>query len=290
VRFSFVVFGVRPDHSTPLVVRAEQLGFDTVWFGDHVVTPMRIATPYPYSASGSAGYSPDTPLNDVWVSIAHAAAATTRIRLGTSVLILPLRHPATVAQAAATAQNMSGGRIAVGVGAGWLREEFDALGIPFDTRGQRMDEALEVLRRLWSGEAVAYRGDSFSFPPLKIGITPEVAIPVSVGGASKPALRRAAHSDGWNGAEGSLEDALRHRATLHRLRTEAGREEDPFRYYVKPRSTEPDLLRRYADAGFTDLVVPFRALYRAGPPMTLPQQLAALEELAEAVMLPEFVA
>jgi hypothetical protein len=112
---------------------------------------------------------------------------------------------------------------------------------------------------------------------------------VSIGGASKPALRRAAHADGWNGAEGPLEDALRHRATLHRLRAEAGRDEDPFRYYVKPGGIEPDLLRRYADAGFEDVVVPFRALYRAGPPMTLAQQLAALDELAEAVMLPELV-
>jgi alkanesulfonate monooxygenase SsuD/methylene tetrahydromethanopterin reductase-like flavin-dependent oxidoreductase (luciferase family) len=110
VRFSFVIFGVRPEHTALLVQRAESLGFDAVWFGDHIVNPVPSRSRYPYSASGSAGYSVDTPLSDVWVSIAHAAALTESIELGPSVLILPLRHPAVVSQAAVGAQNASGGR------------------------------------------------------------------------------------------------------------------------------------------------------------------------------------
>jgi probable F420-dependent oxidoreductase len=289
LRFSFVIFGVRSDHSTALVRRAESLGFDAVWFGDHVVTPIRIDSPYPYTASGSAGYSADTPLNDVWVSIAHAAAVTTTIKLGPSVLILPLRHPAVVAQAAVTAQNMSGGRVVLGVGAGWLREEFDALGVPFETRGSRMDDALEIMRELWTGREVASDGAYFSFAPVKLGMTPVSPIPVTVGGASLPALRRAARCDGWNGPEVPLDVAIRHREHLLQLRSAAGREGQPFRIYAKPPGIEPAVLRAYRDAGFEDLVVPFRALY-SGRPLTLADQLAALERLADAIMLPDLVA
>jgi probable F420-dependent oxidoreductase len=289
LRFSFVIFGVPPEQSTPLVRRAEELGFDAVWFGDHVVTPVRVDSRYPYSESGSAGYSTATPLADVWVSVAHAAAQTSTIKLGPSVLILPLRHPAAVAQAAATAQNTSRGRIVLGVGAGWLREEFDALGVPFDGRGRRMDEALEIIRRLWSGAEVGFHGEHFSFEPVALGMAPSTPIPITVGGISPPALRRAARCDGWNGAELPLEQVTRLRDRLLELRTAAGASAEGFRFYVKPGSIEPDVLRRYRDAGFEDLVVPFRELYRAGTPLTLPQKLDALDRLAESVMLVDLV-
>jgi probable F420-dependent oxidoreductase len=287
VRFSFVIFGVPSHHSTALVTRAEELGFDTVWFGDHIVTPHRIQTRYPYTESGSAGYTHATPLNDVWVAIAHAAAATRTIRLGTSVLILPLRHPFAVAQSAVTAQNMSGGRVALGVGAGWLREEFDALGVDFASRGRRMDEALDVIRHLCADAPTGHSGEFYSFPPVSLGMTPVAPVPITVGGVSRAALRRAARMDGWMGAEVSLEEAIRYRAEIAALRESAGLDPDAFRCYVKPGDIEPDLLRRYAEAGFDDVVVPFRALYRDGPPLTLPQQLDALAEMAEAVMLPD---
>jgi probable F420-dependent oxidoreductase len=285
LRFSFVIFGVPAEQSTALVRRAESLGFDAVWFGDHVVTPARIDSPYPYSESGSAGYSTATPLNDVWVSIAHAAAQTSTITLGTSVLILPLRHPAAVAQAAATAQNMSLGRIVLGVGAGWLREEFDALGVRFESRGRRMDEALEIIRRLWSGAEVGFDGEHFSFEPVALGMAPSLPIPITVGGISPAALRRAAASDGWNGAEVPLEQAARLRDHLLELRAANGASGDGFRFYVKPSSIDPDVLRGYAEAGFEDLVVPFRQLYRANQPLSLPRKLDALDRLAESVML-----
>jgi probable F420-dependent oxidoreductase len=254
-----------------------------------VVTPTRIDSPYPYTESGSAGYSIATPLNDVWVSVAHAAAQTSTITLGTSVLILPLRHPAAVAQAAATAQNMSGGRVVLGVGAGWLREEFDALGVPFDTRGRRMDEALEIIRRLWTGGEVGFDGEHFSFEPVSLGMAPSIPIPITVGGVAAPALRRAARSDGWNGAEIPLAQAARVRDRLLELRSADGASAEGFRLYVKPASIEPDVLRRYKDAGFEDLVVPFRDLYRARKPLTLAEKLDALDRLAESVMLTDLM-
>jgi len=280
---------VRPEHSALLVQRAESLGFDAVWFGDHIVNPVGSESRYPYSASGSAGYSIDTPLSDVWVSIAHAAALTDSIELGPSVLILPLRHPAAVAQAAVTAQNASGGRLRLGLGAGWLREEFEALGVPFETRGRRMDEALEIIRWLWTGEEVEFDGEFFQVPPVKLGMTPAVPIPITIGGASPAALRRAATSDGWNAPEISLDDAVRMRERLSRLREGVGKGEGPFRMYVKPASVATEVLLQFREAGFEDVVVPFRALYAGVGPMSLEQHLAALEQLAERIMIPELV-
>ncbi|HUA03983.1 MAG TPA: TIGR03619 family F420-dependent LLM class oxidoreductase [Solirubrobacteraceae bacterium] len=280
---------MRPEHSALLVQRAESLGFDAVWFGDHIVNPVGSESRYPYSASGSAGYSIDTPLSDVWVSIAHAAALTDSIELGPSVLILPLRHPAAVAQAAVTAQNASGGRLRLGLGAGWLREEFEALGVPFETRGRRMDEALEIIRWLWTGEEVEFDGEFFQVPPVKLGMTPAVPIPITIGGASPAALRRAATSDGWNAPEISLDDAVRMRERLSRLREGVGKGEGPFRMYVKPASVATEVLLQFREAGFEDVVVPFRALYAGVGPMSLEQHLAALEQLAERIMIPELV-
>jgi probable F420-dependent oxidoreductase len=288
VRFSFVIFGVRPEHSSRLVQRAESLGFDAVWFGDHVVNPAVSRSRYPYSASGSAGYSVDTPLGDVWVSIAHAAALTTSIGLGPSVLILPLRHPAAVAQAAVTAQNASGGRLRLGLGAGWLREEFDALEVPFDTRGRRMDEALEIIRRLWTGDVVAFEGEFFTVQPVKLGMTPVSPIPITIGGGSPAALRRAAQWSGWNAPELALEDVVRLREKLLSLRDGAGGA-DPFRVYVKAPGIETEVLRGYREAGFEDVVVPFRALYAGEGSISLERHLDALEALAERIMVPELV-
>ena len=184
---------------------------------------------------------------------------------------------------------MSRGRIVLGVGAGWLREEFEALGVPFDNRGRRMDKALEIIRRLWSGGEVGFDGEYFSFEPVSLGMTPSVPIPITVGGVSPAALRRAARSEGWNGAEVPLEQANTLRDRLLELRARAGVSDARFRFYVKPPGISPDVLRGYRDAGFEDLVVPFRQLYRADQPVTLPEKLDALDRLAESVMLPDLV-
>lgn len=287
MRFSFVIFGLSCRHSTALAERAEQLGFDAVWFGDHVVSPRVVESAYPYSESGDAGYTADTPLTDVWVSIAHASAVTRTIGLGPNVLLLPLRHPAVVAQAAVSAQDASEGRLRLGVGAGWLEEEFSALGVDFSSRGRRLDEALAVLRGLCTGDWFSYDGEFFSFPDVKLGTCASAPIPISVGGSSAPALRRAARCEGWNGAEQSLEQSISHRDQLLELRAAEDADQD-FRIYAKPLTAEPDVLRSYQEAGFQDLVVPLRELYN-GEAVSLAQQLAALERLAEQIMVVDLV-
>jgi probable F420-dependent oxidoreductase len=286
MRFSFVIFGVPTEHSTPLVQQAEALGFHTVWFGDHVLTPVGHRSQYPYRPE--AGYGPDTPLNDVWVSIAHAAALTSEIRLGTSVYVLPLRHPAVAAQAAATVQNLSGGRLVMGLGAGWLREEFDELGLDFKTRGARLDEGVDLLERLWSGTQVSYEGRHYRLAASQLGTVPSAPIPLTFGGSSTAALRRAAtRGDGWNGPELTFDDNVRRRARLEELRTWAGRESVPFSLYVKPKEQlSRDLISRYVEAGFHDLVLPFGFAREDGRQRTLRESLDAVERLAELAFSP----
>jgi alkanesulfonate monooxygenase SsuD/methylene tetrahydromethanopterin reductase-like flavin-dependent oxidoreductase (luciferase family) len=170
-----------------------------------------------------------------------------------------------------------------------LREEFEALEVPFKTRGRRMDEALEIIRRLWTGEEISFQGEFFSLPPVKLGMTPMSPIPTSIGGASSAALSRAARWGGWNAPELSLDDVVQAREKLLRLRDADGHGRDPFRIYVKPAAIDSDLLLRYREAGFEDLVVPFRALYAGEGTISLDRQLAGLEELAARIMIPELV-
>ncbi|HEX6022049.1 MAG TPA: TIGR03619 family F420-dependent LLM class oxidoreductase [Solirubrobacter sp.] len=172
----------------PAMARAlEEAGFDSLWVSDHIVMPREIRSRYPFAADGKATWSTDMPWFDAIVALAAAAAVTEHVRLGTAVLVLPLRHPVEFAKQAASIDAVSGGRLELGVGAGWLEEEFDALGVPFHERGRRLDESIAIARGLWTGE----RGDVLAYP------TPAHRIPVLIGGHSAAALRRAARYDGW---------------------------------------------------------------------------------------------
>ena len=135
----------------------EAVGFDSLWLSDHVVIPTDPASRYPFSADGKASSRPGTPWFDALVSLAQLAAATTQVEIGIGVLVLPLREPVTLAKQLASIDVLAGGRVTLGVGAGWLAEEFAALGVPFSSRGARMDEAIDVLRAVWTGSPEPYR-------------------------------------------------------------------------------------------------------------------------------------
>jgi probable F420-dependent oxidoreductase len=209
------------------------------------------------------------------------AAVTERLRFATMVYILPLRHPLEVAKATASVAALAGGRLALGVGAGWMREEFDALGVDFDSRGARMDESIDVLRALWRGGMVEHHGRVFDFERLQISPAPPAPIPVWIGGASAPALRRAARvGEGWMGSGNGVAEAAALLARLRDLRAQAGRERLPFEAIVP--LTEPadaDALRRLEDAGMTGAVsYPF--LYALGPTSSLDEKRRLLERYA----------
>lgn len=171
----------------------ERAGFESLWVSDHVVMPAEIGSRYPFSADGKATWSPTTPYIDAVVSLGLIAAVTERATIGTAVLVLPLRNPVVFAKQAASLDVASHGRLELGVGAGWLREEFAALGVEFETRGKQLAESMRILRECWTG---TYRGDIVCEP------TPVGDVPLYVGGHSRPALRRAgAIGDGWLGQQ-----------------------------------------------------------------------------------------
>ena len=143
---------------------AEDSGFESVWTFEHVVVPLEYASKYPYDASGKMGASPETPFVDPLIALTAVAAATKTIRLGTGVNILPQANPLFLAKQAASLDALSGGRLLLGLGIGWLREEFDAMGVPFERRGARFDDYVEAMRKVWSGDVVEHRATSCSGP------------------------------------------------------------------------------------------------------------------------------
>ena len=180
----------------------ERLGYDSLWASDHVVVPYAIASRYPYRATGEFPLPPDSTFLEPLTALAMVAGVTERARLGTTVLVLPHRHPVLAAKALATLDHLSNGRVILGAGVGWMREEIELLGAPFDERGPWSDEAIRIMRACWRDERTRFHGRFFSFED--IGCFPKPVrgdIPIWMGGHAKPALRRiVALADGWHAA------------------------------------------------------------------------------------------
>lgn len=211
-----------------LAVLAEELGLAGVAVGDHVCVPADVSSIYPYSGK-TAELPVGTEFPDPLVLAASLGGATTRLRFMTYVLLVPLRHPVLLAKEIATTAVLTDGRLDLGVGVGWLREEFDALDVPFERRGSRMDESLPLLRALWSGEPVEHRGTHFSWDALAVHPVPPAPVQVFVGGYSEAALRRAARlGDGWVAVNPDVDQLHELLGRLDDLRREAGRADEPF--------------------------------------------------------------
>jgi probable F420-dependent oxidoreductase len=218
--------GVEGPAALEICRRAEAAGFESVWGGEHVVLPTRMTSKYPYTADGKIPAEPDTPIPDPLIWLAFAAAAAPTLRLGTCILIVPQRNPVVLAKELATLDRLSGGRVELGLGVGWLREEFEALGVPWERRGERNDEYIAAMRALWSGPHAEFHGKFVDFAPVTCSPRPvQRSIPILVGGDSDAAIARAVRiADGYFPGEG---DALRLGALIARLREaekRAGRE------------------------------------------------------------------
>jgi probable F420-dependent oxidoreductase len=177
----------------------ERAGFESLWVSDHIMMPRAIGSSYPFAADGKATWPGDTPYLDAMVALALAAASTRRVRLGTAVLVLGLRHPVVFAKQAASIDAASDGRLEIGVGVGWLREEFEALNVPYEDRGRRLDDWIAISRDCWRAETRGHRSERYDLPAgLCSSPTPRRPIPLLVGGHSTAALRRAGSlGDGW---------------------------------------------------------------------------------------------
>jgi probable F420-dependent oxidoreductase len=246
---------VEAKEAIALAQAAEAAGFESIWTVEHTIVPGGYASAYPYDSSGKmAGGQHDMLLPDPLIWMAYVAAATSRINLGTGILILPQHNPVLAAKQIATLDHLSGGRILLGVGVGWLKEEFEALGVPFAERGARMDEYIAAMRALWSAEAATYNGRFVSFSNAYCRPQPvRKMVPIIVGGHSEAAARRAGHlGDGFFPARGAPAEMI---AIAKRAAEAAGR--DPALLEITVSC--PDDLSELADLhrmGVTRVLVP----------------------------------
>lgn len=203
--------------------RMEALGYASLWASDHVVIPHTIRSRYPYSATGDFPLPPDATFLEPLTALGLVAAVTERVALGTTVLVLPHRHPVLAAKMLATLDHLSGGRVILGAGVGWMREEIELLGAPFDRRGAWSDEAIRIMRACWRDVRTRHRGEFFAFDD--VGVFPKPVrgdIPIWIGGHTPRALKRVvALGDGWHAAFPTV-DALSQGIAL--LREECGRQ------------------------------------------------------------------
>jgi probable F420-dependent oxidoreductase len=250
------VYGT-PDGAIGMGRIAEECGFESVWTVEHVVVPSGYESQYPYSPTGKMPGPEESPIPDPLIWLTWVAAATTRLRLGTGILILPQRQPLVLAKEIATLDLLSSGRVELGVGVGWLREEFDALGVPWDGRGARTEEYVDVLRRLWTEPETAYEGSFTSFAAVKSYPKPAQAggVPVHVGGHTEAAARRAGRiGDGFfPGA--ALDKLPRLVEVMRAAAAEAGRDPDAIEITAGG-VLDLDGVKRLADLGVTRVVIP----------------------------------
>ena len=266
-------FGLHLPHVGPLATRegitafaqlAEELGFDALWVSDHVVVPRSLDSRYPYSRDGSFPVSPDMPLMEPLATLLFAAAVTERVKLGTTVLVIPMRNPIVTAKQLASLDVLSNGRLILGVGAGWMEEEFKMLGVPFERRGARTNEYIRLIKALWTEGNPSFEGEFWQIKDVGFSPKPlqQPHPPIWTGGHSAPALRRAGRlGDGWH-AVGVSPDTLREQfQEVQRHAEKAGRDPASLTLSVRPRVRLDDpaktieLLRSYREVGVSHVVL-----------------------------------
>jgi probable F420-dependent oxidoreductase len=255
MKFCFALSFSPLDQYVPLAKAADEHGWHAVACSDHVVNPETITSVYPYTADGGRRWEPFTEWPDCWVSIGAMAAATERLQFFTNVYVLPMRNPFAVAKAVGTAAVLSNNRVSLGIGMGWMEEEFAALEQPFAKRGKRADEMIDVLRTLWSGGWVEHHGEFYDFDKLEMTPTPTKQVPIYVGGISKPAFKRAARNDGWVSDMHTIAEFADIRQQLDAERAAIGRQDSEFAMVGScVDAFDYDGYRRLEDVGVTHLL------------------------------------
>ncbi|MEY2478163.1 MAG: hypothetical protein QOG87_3478 [Actinomycetota bacterium] len=255
--FANVGPAVQPEHAAALAQLAEENGFDSLWTVEHVLVPADYTSEYPYSPNGKMPGPEESPIPDPLVWLTYVGAVTKRIKLATGVLILPQRNPLVLAKEVATLDVLSGGRVMLGVGVGWLREEFDAIGVPFEERGARTDEYVAAMRALWTEDEATFKGQFTSFERAKSFPKPvRGTVPIVVGGHTKPAARRAGRlGDGFFPAKTSPDELADLLDEMRKAAKDAGRDGDAIEVTAGG-SMDVDGIKRFADLGVSRIVIP----------------------------------
>jgi len=251
---------VYPANAVELVQAGEAAGFESAWTVDHVVVPEGYESAYPYSDDGKmAGGKNDMPIPDPLIWMAYVAAATSKINLATGILIIPQRNPVVAAKQIATLDLLSGGRTLLGIGVGWLEEEFNAIGVPFGDRGQRTDDYIYAMQELWATDRSTYESDFIKFTDVHSQPKPvNRSIPIIVGGHSKAAARRAGRlGDGFFPARGASPELI---DLVRRTAEENGRDPDAIEITASL-PEDLDTIPALAASGVNRLLVPVLPMF-----------------------------
>jgi probable F420-dependent oxidoreductase len=241
---------------------AEAAGFESLWAGDHIVIPAEYESTYPYTESGRLAVDGPIPMAEVMVWAAHLAAVTSTIKVATGVLVLPQREPVLLAKQAASIAVLSGGRLILGVGAGWLAEEFAAVGADFATRGARLDEYIAAIRELWAHDSADFAGQFVQFSGAQLAPRPPGdSVPIVIGGDSMAAARRAGRmGDGWFPAKADRASLPALLKVMSRAADEAGRDPADIEITVSDSSlwnldTAADTIAAWAELGVGRIIL-----------------------------------
>ena len=264
--------------------KAEECGYHSLWLGDHIVIPEKIEAAYPYSADGAAGFPRRAPFPDPFVLLGGLALATSRILLGTSVIVIPYRNPLAVAKAVTTVDLLSHGRFQFGVGVGWLKEEFDALGEDFARRARQTREYLHIMKTTWQAEPASFSGEFLKFSDIHNMPLPvqKPHPPIIFGGESLPALKRVADlGDGWQPGTASLKVLSKSVPQLQALMAERGRDYAGLSVSALsaagPLLRKPEVIPQLSELGVQELIL---FMTTADTQKTL----TAIEDFAEKMM------
>ena len=257
MKFGIALGRLNPAFFDACSIEADRLGYESVWLPEHLVFTTRMSRS-PHPGEEHPPVPPTTPIFDAFAYLSYLAGRTERVRLGTHVYNLGLRHPFVAARAVQTLDIVSGGRVEFGVGASWLEEEWDAAELDFHTRGRRVDEALAVCQRLWTEDEVSHHGEFFSFDGVVFEPKPRQRPrpPILVGGESGAALRRAARlGDGWIGMSHDFDSGARQITTLRALLAEQGRDPSGFQFCLGGPVDSAADVDRWEALGVTRLIV-----------------------------------
>lgn len=268
------------DELTTLALHAESLGFFGITLGDHWVTAETQVDRYEISEDGVAPWQDSVPWPDPWIQFTALAKDTTRLHFLSTVYILPLRDAFTAAKAISTASVLSGGRIHLGLGVGWQKLEFELSGQPFHKRGRHIDEQIEVLEKLWSGEMVEHEGEFYSFPRVRMLPAPPARIPIYIGGTSDAAFRRAARHDGWEGAIYPWQEVESYVKNARAARLDAAGDLEGFRLIVGTTEPTPERMAQLREWGVTDYLKPPWTDGLRATPRSLQYKLDEMSEFA----------
>lgn len=287
MRFTYAEAMTDASYYAPLAQAAEAAGYTSMTVADSLIYPRDSDATYPYTDTGERQFLEDKQFIETMVLVTHLAAVTSTLRFTPFVLKLPVRPPVLVAKQASSIAWLSGNRLGLGIGLSPWPEDFTALGVPWKRRGKRMDECIDILRGLMTGDFFEYHGEFFDLPAMKQTPAPTSPVPLLVGGHSDAALRRAVRKgDGWMHAGGDGEELDRLLARLTEIRREEGVADDSFEIHaISYDAYEPDGIKRLEDKGITDCIVGFRVPYIKGPDTEpLEKKIEHLERYAETVI------